>query len=622
MEDTDVEDRREAEAAIAEGLAMLSRSSLRPTEVDVVRSFEPEEVSFSGGLWLDSVEAVQDWLRLESRLDSFGTSTSMATSLFAGLSADRPQDAFAVSEEDVVLTPYGLDLLRSRVDRALQLRDAFVGDVEDGSVASATASWIAAWDDVVDETVSGPIRAKAEVWSIHDFASRAKSRRLDLSPSYQRGEVWPTRDAQLLIESILRGIPLPSVIILRPKSLAESPFEVVDGKQRLTSILRFIGMHPSALRAVEEASREHPGHDLSRLFQTDYPAFRNAWTEATGEKLTTTRERELFFPFKLAGRSPGLLGALAELGGKYYHQIAGEIIRVGGEESEVRDVFESTTDYKVPVIEYMEATPRQIHEVFNLYNKQGKHLNAEEIRNAVYHEVDLMRALAVAAGDGPTISGAAPFLAPVTAEVEVIAEFLATSGVAESRYRRTKVLSWLFSMAFLESTNDDGTPRKLSTAHQINALLDRAAKPGSPFSDQRRIADAVRLVATAMRAHQASDVWAPRFKDGRKGEKWQDLQLVASLLGVVLATAILPDGIEGALRSRRDNLLRLSGEVWTRPTKTQTSEQWDYIATVALGILTEIGASPAQVDQALRDGYLTSSVRALTQVAASTGARR
>ena len=44
-------------------------------------------------------------------------------------------------------------------------------------------------------------------------------------------------------------------------------------------------------------------------------------------------------------------------------------------------------NYKFPVIIYKKVTSEQIHEVFSLYNKQGKHLNAEEIRNALYHHL-------------------------------------------------------------------------------------------------------------------------------------------------------------------------------------------------------------------------------------------
>lgn len=611
----DVEDRIDLEQAIAVGLASLSASTDAPAEVDLIAEFEGSDVRFEQGLWLDRVIQVQEWLRLSRPLEPLAASAALASQLFSDLSVDNPSEAFVVAGDEVALTDLGLDLLRDRVDRAVFLRDAFLDALESGNRTSATSAWIAAWDETVDETVSGPIMAKAGIWSIHDFASRAKSRRLDLSPSYQRGDVWPTRDAQLLIESILRGIPLPSVIILRPKTVGEAPYEVVDGKQRLTSILRFIGAHPTAIANVERAGREHPGFELTSLFRTDYPRFRTAWKDATGETLTSTRERELYFPYKLGSASAGLTGELSGLAGKYYHSIQDDIVRVGGERVQVRDIFESTTDYKVPVIEYTEASPRQIHEVFSLYNKQGKHLNAEEIRNAVYHELDLMRALAAAAGDGPPLEIAAPFLLPDRSIIEKISDALVDYGVSDARYRRTKILSWLFSMIFVESVNEDDEPRRLSTAQQINYLLDRAQTPGDPMRDRARVTDALSLISRAMQAHLAADAWADTFKDGKNGDRWQDLQLVASLLGVTLATAALGEQVGERIASVSTDLRRLTSEVWIRPKKTQTSIQWEYIAQVAIGIVRTLGVSPDEVDGIIRDGYVFSSVRALGLVA-------
>lgn len=610
-EEIDDNDRSELHGAVATALASLSRSEARPTEVDETPPFDAEDVTFdSDALWLDYLIRVQDWLRLDARLEPFASNESLASALFESLGAGDKRGMYTLDGDALVLTDAGLDLLRARSERAVALRDAFLNSAEATSRTSATAEWVAAWDDSVDSTVSGRIRAKAEVWSIHDFASRAKSGRLDLSPSYQRGDVWPTADAQLLMESILRGIPLPSIIILRPRSIADAPFEIVDGKQRLTSILRFIGAHPAALEIVDAATRHHPGFELSHLFRNDYPEFRRAWARATGERLTTTRERAYFFPYRLAAGAAGLTGDLAPLVGRYYHEILDEYIHVGGEQVAVRDVFESTTDYKIPVIEYTEATPRQIHEVFSLYNKQGKHLNAEEIRNAVYHELHLMRALSAAAGDSQGVRRSAPFLAAVGSDASYIAQFLEGAGIASSRYRRTKVLSWLVSMVLVDSTTDEGTPRRLSTASQINTLLDRAQHPDDALHEPGTVNEAISLFATAMRAHESADAWADGFKDGSYGRRWQDLQLVASLTGVSLATAVLGPGVIDALRSHETEIRAASQTRWKRPTKTQTSIQWDYIGRVAMDILEMLDIRPDEVDRALRSRFGHSSVRA------------
>ena len=65
--------------------------------------------------------------------------------------------------------------------------------------------------------------------------------KLNMSPKYQRKSVWGTEQQSLLIDSIIKNIPIPPVFLresIDKKGI--SSFEVIDGKQRLTSIFKFI----------------------------------------------------------------------------------------------------------------------------------------------------------------------------------------------------------------------------------------------------------------------------------------------------------------------------------------------------------------------------------------------
>lgn len=590
-------------AAIAAGLTDLARVAVTPAEVDQSKGFEAGASDFEDGMWARRVVEVQDWLRLDSRLDRDAEHAVLVASLARLLGADDATLVLdGVGTAHPNLNESGLELLRDRVERAINLKDRFLEDVDEGiSVGAATTRWIAGWEELADDaSTSGPVIAKASTWPIFEFAGRAKRGRLDLSPSYQRGDVWPLKDAQMLMESILRGIPLPSVIILKPGS-EDAPFEVVDGKQRLTSILRFMGAHPTALAVVAEKDAQFPALGLADLFARDYTKFRKAWAQ-TGEVLTSALEKAYYFPFKLStATDSALTGDLEWLKGQYYFAIKHHKVQVGGESVEVRDVFEAVTDYLVPVIVYTRATRQQIHDVFNLYNKQGKHLNAEEIRNAIYHDLKLMRALSVAAGDNPNLREAADFLMPIEDHVVELGTLLNAYGFGEARYRRTKVLSWLCSVLLLDPVGPDRKAHLLSTAQHINAMLNRVSKDDDdPLRRAENVRSAISLIHLAASAHSVPGTWAPKFKDNDTGKRWQELQLVASLLGVALAAAVLGPDVKDRLTEHREAILHKSDALWPRPKKTQTGEQWRFIASVALGVLEELGVARQEVTAALR----------------------
>lgn len=56
-------------------------------------------------------------------------------------------------------------------------------------------------------------------------------------PDYQRNFVWSIKQASLLIESFLLGLPVPQIFLYVDQ---ENRFEVIDGQQRVTSITYFI----------------------------------------------------------------------------------------------------------------------------------------------------------------------------------------------------------------------------------------------------------------------------------------------------------------------------------------------------------------------------------------------
>lgn len=93
-------------------------------------------------------------------------------------------------------------------------------------------------------------------WPISSiFAKIVQDKEIKLDPEFQRRYVWDSAKASQLIESILLGIPLPTIYL----SEEEGSDETIDGQQRLTTIISFInGRYPNGdvflLRQLKELS--------------------------------------------------------------------------------------------------------------------------------------------------------------------------------------------------------------------------------------------------------------------------------------------------------------------------------------------------------------------------------
>jgi len=85
------------------------------------------------------------------------------------------------------------------------------------------------------------ITHKTGTKSILDLRNLYNHGHLNLGPGFQRQSVWKPADRALLIDSLLRNFPLPAIFLYKREDKGELIFDVIDGKQRLESILMFTG---------------------------------------------------------------------------------------------------------------------------------------------------------------------------------------------------------------------------------------------------------------------------------------------------------------------------------------------------------------------------------------------
>ncbi|MDF2449464.1 MAG: hypothetical protein K0R26_1968 [Bacteroidota bacterium] len=74
-------------------------------------------------------------------------------------------------------------------------------------------------------------------YSIKEIYDLVENKQIDLNPSYQRNFIWSPDNQNELIDTILKGYPLPSFFLYKKP---DGKFEMVDGQQRTTTIYRFI----------------------------------------------------------------------------------------------------------------------------------------------------------------------------------------------------------------------------------------------------------------------------------------------------------------------------------------------------------------------------------------------
>lgn len=79
-------------------------------------------------------------------------------------------------------------------------------------------------------------------YGISDFLQWRGASQLVLQPKFQRGRVWSDKAQSYLIDTILRKLPIPPIVLRSRLDIKNrvSVREVVDGQQRLTAVFRFI----------------------------------------------------------------------------------------------------------------------------------------------------------------------------------------------------------------------------------------------------------------------------------------------------------------------------------------------------------------------------------------------
>lgn len=120
--------------------------------------------------------------------------------------------------------------------------------------------------------------------SIGEMISLYKEGALDVHPEFQRFFRWSIAQKSKLIESILLGIPIPSIFVSQRR---DGVWDVVDGQQRLSTILEFVG-------ELRDKNGQNIPH--STLVETSYLPSLNGMTFKDGdENFRFTQDLQFIF---------------------------------------------------------------------------------------------------------------------------------------------------------------------------------------------------------------------------------------------------------------------------------------------------------------------------------------
>lgn len=115
-------------------------------------------------------------------------------------------------------------------------------------------------------------KTTAKVITISDLVQWHEKQELELSPKYQRNSVWNENAKAYLIDTIVRGLPIPPIFMRQQVDVNTKTThrEIIDGQQRVRSILEYVVSESFFIR--KNHNKELGGKKYSDLSLEDQEA--------------------------------------------------------------------------------------------------------------------------------------------------------------------------------------------------------------------------------------------------------------------------------------------------------------------------------------------------------------
>jgi hypothetical protein len=172
------------------------------------------------------------------------------------------------------------------------------------------------------------MRYRPRYFSINDLYGWYQRDELTINPDFQRRPVWSPQARSYLIDTILKGFPIPAVHIRQIVDVREQKTvrEVVDGQQRLRSVFDFLEGH---LRILPSQSKEFGGREWEDLLEETQDEFLDY--EVPVATLTGASDEDVLNVFARLNSYTIVLNAQEKLNAKFFGKFKQTAYELGTE---------------------------------------------------------------------------------------------------------------------------------------------------------------------------------------------------------------------------------------------------------------------------------------------------
>lgn len=145
-------------------------------------------------------------------------------------------------------------------------------------------------EDTVEENLRYEITSYGADYDVEGLVKRLRNGDVKI-PDFQRGYVWPIKQASRFIESLLLGLPVPGIFLSAEQDT--NKLLVIDGHQRLTTLLSFYdGIFPSTKKefSLTDVQQSFIGKTYKKLEDEHRRILDNAIIHATVVKQTDPKD--------------------------------------------------------------------------------------------------------------------------------------------------------------------------------------------------------------------------------------------------------------------------------------------------------------------------------------------